>query len=83
MFLFGSYYSSLLNLKGVDYAFKEREKTISECIKNGEKDIALAPITSASKYSCYNNGGDIAEDYWMNDVLAKYYGLNSITPVGE
>lgn len=73
VFVWGPYINTVLDLKQVDYAFNERESLIEQYHQAGKTEIKLKPIRSNNTYSCYSSGGDIAEDYWMNGVLEKYY----------
>ncbi len=78
IFVLGPYLNVFLDLKQVNYAFNEREKQIEQCLQMNKKEIKLKPIKTSNPYSCYYFGGDIAEDYWMNGVLEKYYGIKII-----
>lgn len=78
IFFFGSYANVFFELKSVDYAFNEREAQISQYHHLQKEEIKLKPIKSHNKYSCYVNGGDIAEDYWNNHILEKYYNIKII-----
>lgn len=78
IFLFGSYVNVFFELKQVDYAFNEREAQISQYHQLQKEEIKLKPIKSQNRYSCYFSGGDVANDYWMNAVLERYYNIKII-----
>lgn len=75
IFISGSYLDAYWALKQVDFAFNEREAKIEQYHLDGKQEIALKPIESNHKFSCYSSGGDLAEGYWMNQVLEKYYNI--------
>lgn len=82
IFLFGSYTNVFLELKQVNYAFNERETQILQYHQLHKEEIKLKPIKSQNRYSCYFGGGDIADNYWMNDVLERYYHIKIIVDDG-
>lgn len=57
------------------------ELYIQECIANGDLDIELPIEGFDTKYTAYYYNTRISEfsDFWLNECMAKYYGLNSIT----
>lgn len=78
VFIAGSYLDAYWAIKQVDFAFNEREAKIETYHSEGKNEIALKPIKTTHKASCYSSGGDIAKDYWMNSVLEKYYDIKII-----
>lgn len=67
--------------------FMKREDYILEQKNSGNMDVSVPVISYKypfrSKHDAFSGLGDIKEEqtYWMNQALADYYGLNSITGI--
>lgn len=62
--------------------YTEREALIEEEKANNNFDLVLEPIKNDSKYTIFLSNGDISngpELVWLNEYLARYYGLNSVS----
>lgn len=78
--LIGSFISAYTDMRDVKVMFDEREQIIGEAVNKGTQIVELEQIKANTKYSEYfQTQGEISEDYWMNEVIAHYYGLNKIT----
>lgn len=66
-----------------------REVSVQQQIAEGKKDIVVAIITHKypfrAKHDALEGLSDIKTDpnYWINQTLAKYYGVNSITGIEQ
>ena len=76
----GTYANNYFQLKVIKLSYNERVSIITESIANNNKTVYLPSIKSNSRFSCFDNDGDIKNDcdYWENLGLAKYYGLERI-----
>lgn len=77
----GSSVQVYYSLKNTKTAFIQREQCIYEQIEKGERDLVVENVLGYSKFSVYGAYGDLSTepDVWPNTVLARYYGVDTIT----
>lgn len=75
-----SYFDAYFDLKNVYISYQERENIIHREEKNGNTYVEIPNIQGWTKYSCYDEKGDLNNDYkkWPNTAIAKYYGVDEI-----
>lgn len=77
--LIGSFISAYTDLRDTNADFQERERVITEAKINNRKEVALKQIKANTKYSEFSQEeGEISDGGWINDSMAKYYGLDKI-----
>lgn len=74
------YCSALPELRRINIAHNDRVAMIQEAKANNQTEVAIPTIISTSRYACYDHLGDILKDpdHWVNEVMAKYYGIDTI-----
>ena len=77
--LVGSFISAYTDLRDTDIAFKEREEIIMTEKSNNNNVVELKQIKARTKYSEFSQTqGEISDGDWVNDVMARYYGIEKI-----
>ena len=58
----------------------QTEAYIMDCVANGEQDVKVPVIYAATKYNGLYGNAELSKDssYWVNILMARYYGLASI-----
>lgn len=77
----GSFVSASKDIKEESDAYRKREAYILEQKEIGQKDITVELIESKREYLPFNGLADLknSRDNWLNDCMAKYYGVDSIS----
>lgn len=77
---FSVYFHNFFELKNCYNDYNDRTNLIYEQISEGNTDLVIPSIYCNSKYSCYNNDGDLSSnsEHWTNTQLARYYGVERV-----
>lgn len=74
------YGNALPAIRAANATYQYRASLIQEAKANNQNEVALPSVISVSRYICPDHFGELSEDpdWWMNKVMARYYGIDTI-----
>jgi len=75
-----TYIPALRDLNEVRTRCAAREAVLLQAKEDGRREAAVPMIGSSSRYSCFEESGDLSgdPDVWPNTAMAMYYGLERV-----
>lgn len=69
-----------MDIYKINLRLGEQEAYIRNCVANGQMDIELPMIYADTKYCAIFYNAELSQDsdYWLNLIVAKYYGADTV-----